>query len=165
MLSWSARRRRCQLALFMGLGFVACAPEETRLTIPNPELAAFATTAYPILLRDCGFPACHGNTDRFFRLFGPGRTRLDPEAASDEAATEAEIGESYTRSVSMLVNDTKLSDALLLRKPLDTSAGGAGHEGEDPWGRNVYISTDDPSYVQLVRWAKTRTQPRSEDAP
>ncbi len=162
-----AARLHCfSLWVWLLLSLCACASEPTRLELPNPELASFAETAYPILLRDCGFPACHGNTDRFFRLFGPGRTRLDPEAASDEKASEAEVRESFSRAVSMLVHEGKLRDSLLLRKPLDTAAGGAGHEGEDWWGRNVYFSKDDPSYVELVRWAETRagTRPSAKES-
>lgn len=140
-------------AWLLGLLLVACSSEPTQLSIPDPGVESFALTAYPILLRDCGFPACHGNTDRFFRLFGPGRTRLDPNAISDDPATDTEIRESYTRTISMLVNESKINDSWLLRKPLDKAAGGSGHEGEDTWGRNVYFSRDDPSYVTLVRWA------------
>jgi len=151
-----------RLGLLVLAGLAACAGEPTQLRLPDPELSTFALTAYPILLRDCGFPACHGDGERFFRLFGPGRTRLDPETPSDDPATEAEIAESYTRSVSMLVNESRLEDSWLLRKPLDVAAGGSGHEGEDRWGRNVYFSKDDPSYVQLVRWANTHGGAQAE---
>jgi hypothetical protein len=138
----------------------ACGQEPNRLELTHPDLRLFKETAYPILLRDCGFPECHGNPKRFFRLFGPGRTRLDPSLASDDPATDDEISQSYTRAVSMLVNESTLADSWLLRKPLDTLAGGSSHEGEDSWGRNVYASTDDPGYLALVRWAYSRPKDR-----
>lgn len=142
----------CVLLSLSLLG-AACAEESPVLELENPNLVVFQQAAYPILLRDCGFPACHGNTDRFFRVYGPGRTRLVPTTPQDEPVMPDEIQESYTRAVSMLVHDRDLIDSPLLHKPLDTSAGGPSHAGEDAWGRNVYVSTSDPGYAALVNWA------------
>ena len=55
----------------------------------------------------------------------------------------------------MLANTGDLDLSLLLRKPLDPSAGGARHEGRDNWSRNIYLSTDAPGYQVLIRWAAT----------
>jgi hypothetical protein len=132
---------------------IGCAVDSPVLEIANPDLTLFQQSAYPILLRDCGFPACHGDTHRFFRVFGPGRTRLVPTMASDEPVTADEVRESFARSVSMLAGERDLLDSLLLRKPLDTDVGGAAHEGTDAWGRNVYYSVSDPAYEALVDWA------------
>src|ERR1700755_2646142 len=38
-------------------------------------LNSFTNDVIPVLLRDCGFQACHGSPERFFRVWGPGRTR------------------------------------------------------------------------------------------
>ncbi len=142
----------------------SCVGEPTSLKLNQPDGVEFREKVYPILLRDCGFAACHGGPERFFRVFGPGRTRLDPMLASDDPPTEEEISQSYLRTISMLVNESSLADSLLLRKPLDTSAGGAAHAGEDQWGHNIYMSTHDPRHVALVHWAYSRTK-NAEVAP
>jgi hypothetical protein len=129
----------------------ACGVEAKPLRLATPDLNRFANEAYPVLLRDCGFPACHGATDRFFRVFGPGRTRFMPAMNADpgDPATSDEISQSYDRARSMI--DAKNPPrSLLLRKSLASEAGGAGHKGVDLLGRNVYASTADPNY-QIVR--------------
>ena len=128
-----------------------CAPE------PGWQAASISATVfeaevYPILLRDCAFSACHGAEERFFRLWGPGRARLDPFATTAfSEATPEEIGNSFQRAMSM-IDAKEPSRSLLLRKPLATAAGGAGHLGADKFGRNVYRSVDDEGYLLLSRW-------------
>jgi hypothetical protein len=134
----------------------ACSYQEEPLVVPEPDPNMFAEQVYPILLRDCGFPACHGNTDRFFRVYGPGRTRLRAEGQdllALDPPTDEEIAESYGRARSMLKGVHGVEDSLLIRKPMARSAGGAGHEGEDSWGRNVYQDPQDPAYVTIWKWA------------
>jgi hypothetical protein len=141
--------------------FCACAPEPARFQVADPGLDRFANEAYPVLLRDCGFPGCHGAMDRFFRVLGPGRTRLSPSADPSDPATAEEIQNSYDRARSMIeVGDP--AHSLLLRKPLASSAGGAGHKGDDSLGRNVYASTVDPNFQILRAWVLA--QPAAIDA-
>jgi hypothetical protein len=159
--SGSARARmralRCSGTPFVLLAVIgstsACGVDPKPLPLANPDMARFAEEAYPVLLRDCGFPACHGDPDRFFRVFGPGRTRFMPAVNSDpgDPATGDEITQSYDRARSMI--DAKSpTRSLLLRKPLARAAGGAGHKGVDLLGRNVYASTTDPDYQALRNW-------------
>ena len=129
----------------------ACGVDKTPLHIANPDAAHFATQAYPVLLRDCGFPACHGAPDRFFSMYGPGRSRLSAASESGDPATDEEIKHSYDRARSMIdVSDPARS--LLLRKPMATRAGGAGHKGTDSLGRNVYETPADPRFQVLRAW-------------
>lgn len=129
----------------------ACSVDPAPLQVANPDMQRFANEAYPVLLRDCGFAACHGATDRFFRIYGPGRTRLPAELAFTDPPTAEEIQQSYDRTRSMIdVKRPALS--LLLRKPLATKAGGAGHKGDDSLGRNVYLSASDPNFQTLRAW-------------
>lgn len=143
------------IALAVGLALAAagCATEPSYAEPPAVDRAAFESDVYPILLRDCGYTGCHGNPDRFFRLYGPGRTRLDAATGLFDRPTSAEIDASFDRARSMLSGVPDARQALLLRKPLESSAGGAAHRGTDALGRNVYASTDDPSWQVIARWA------------
>lgn len=131
----------------------ACAAPEGALAIPDADPAGFRDRVYPILLADCGFPACHGDPRRFFSVFGPGRTRLDPATAIYDPATPDELAHSFTRARSMLISPEGVRRSPLLRKPLAVEAGGAGHAGADPWGANVFGSKTDPRFVALFFWA------------
>ena len=137
----------------------ACADPDVQVTIPTPDIASFESSAYPILLRDCGFNACHGDTKRFFSIFGPGRTRYRPveQVPLLSPPTTEELTASYQRARSMLANDGNIEDSPLLQKPLID-----GHEGHDEWGRNVYWSKGDPNYQALLNWA--RSVQRTPDA-
>jgi hypothetical protein len=115
------------------------------------DRAAFDANVWPVLVRDCGFSECHGSTERFFRVVGPGHERLDPAMATTVPVTEAELQFSYDRARSMIdANDPPMSP--LLRKPLEVAAGGAGHEGTDNFGRDVYANVNHPSFRVLADW-------------
>jgi hypothetical protein len=58
-----------------------------------------------------------------------------------------------------MIDAARPTDSLLLRKPLDVSAGGIGHEGTDEFGMDVYRSVDDPSFQALVGWVLTLPPP------
>lgn len=146
------------IALVVG---AACNAERAPLDLPEPDGDVFAHEVYPVLLRDCGSPACHGASARFFHLVGPGRTRLSDKQAPLDPATALETLESYRRTRAMLERDTD-GLPLLLRKPLELSAGGASHGGRDAYGRNVYASKQDPNYRTIARWANGAAK---EDAP
>jgi len=121
-----------------------------------PDMASFESLIYPLLLRDCAFNnTCHGNAERFFQVLGPGRMRLNPMVDPSEAAEPAEIQFSYDRTRSMLLSSEGVARSLLLTKPLEAKAGGVGHKGVDHFGRNVYRSAQDPSYLMLLQWAQT----------
>jgi hypothetical protein len=113
----------------------------------------FETDVYPILVRDCGYPACHGDRDRFFRIFSPGRTRLSPTTPLYDPPTLEEVDASFDRARSMLAAVSDPRQSLLLRKPLEASAGGGAHAGLDELGRNVYAGEADPSWRTIARWA------------
>ena len=135
------------------LSLMVCSPvascdAQRQAEVPAPDYDAWERDAYPIVLRDCGFLACHGDADRFFVVYGPGRLRFDPETLFGAAATETEVYQSYQRARSMLVA-TEIDESPLLRKTLP----GGGHRGVDRLGRSVYPSKDDPSYQVLRAWA------------
>jgi hypothetical protein len=123
------------------------------IVLPSPDAREFAEEVYPQLLHDCGFVACHGDPARFFRVYGPGRTRLDPDTLPYDPASSDEIQSSYDRARSMLSGVGSIYESQLLRKPLAKSAGGSEHKGVDRFGRNVYPSPMEPGYQILARWA------------
>ncbi|MEM9191396.1 MAG: hypothetical protein AAGF12_19650 [Myxococcota bacterium] len=151
-----------RIIVLLGVIGVGCA--DTALEAEPPELdrAVFETQVYPVLLRDCGFPSCHASSDRFFQVYGPGRTRLDPSVGLNDAPTPDELSQAFDRSRSMAASTPVPEESLLLRKPLAEEAGGAGHEGLDAFGRNVYLDPTDPGYRVLVCWA---TANRAEGCP
>ncbi|MGE0792121.1 MAG: hypothetical protein AB7S26_40990 [Sandaracinaceae bacterium] len=119
----------------------------------------FDAQVYPVLLRDCGFPECHGaltrDEARFFRIYGPGRSRLDPEADPLDPYTEEEQDRTFERARSMLTDADRAEDTLLVRKPLSVSEGGAPHMGRTAMGADVYADTEAEGYQVLLRWART----------
>jgi hypothetical protein len=137
----------------LSLGFAACSYPDNPAKAPDVDATQFELSVYPIVLRDCGFPACHGAEGRFFRVYGPGRSRLRATSHVYDPPTDEEVRLSFARARSMLEGVDDIEDAPLLRKPLSLGAGGAGHEGDDGWGQSVYASTKNPAYRALRDWA------------
>jgi hypothetical protein len=151
------------LALFVLLP-VSCASVEGDGPPPVRDRAAFDAQVWPILVRDCGFSECHGSSERFFRVVGPGHERLDPAMRLTEPVTEAELQFSFDRARSMVdMNDPRQSP--LLRKPLEVSAGGSAHEGTDSYGMDVYRRVDDPAFLALVNWVVNVAQVTGGNGP
>lgn len=158
-----------------------CAQDVVEITGMPLQDQAFQDTVYPIILRDCGFPECHGSDQRFYQIFGPGRVRIPPvpgdpdyvEPAPNEVpsndvlypARAKELRVTYERTLSMLTRTSTQQDFLLLRKPLEVAAGGAGHLGTDRLGRNVYLSQQDPSWQALKAWAESNAGANLTGAP
>lgn len=137
------------------LAAVGCAEPVEEPVAARRAFAQFRTEVYPVLLRDCGFPACHGAPERFLRVLGPGRNRLTnadgtvPEAFDTPTAREQEL--TFQLALSM-IDENDVEDSLLLRKPLAVEAGGYGHLGADSYGRDVYRTMQDAGYVKIARW-------------
>ena len=136
----------------------ACVPVEEPSAPPTPDRAVFDAAAWPVLVRDCGFAECHGSSQRFFRVVGPGHERLDPTTRLTDPVTPAELQLSYDRARSM-IDAEHPRESLLLRKPLDVLAGGIGHEGTDQFGMDVYRSVDEPRFQTLVSWVTASPPP------
>jgi len=158
----------CALALLAA----ACGSDTDGFALPaSNKVSTFQRDVYPVLLRDCAFPTCHGAPERFFRVWGPGRVRLDPNAPlfdiSIDPATGLEKkqepnGPELNRTLDSAIGFVDAKDprrSLLLRKPLAAEAGGSGHLGVDRFGRNVYRSMDSEGYVTLSRWVFSLNNP------
>jgi hypothetical protein len=151
----SARVRTFGFLLLLLL-IAACGKSQAPVLAGARSYKDFQTEVYPVLLRDCGFPACHGASERFFRVYGPGRTRLplmstgQPLEALGMPSGD-ELGITWHLAESM-IDERDLGRSLLLRKPLAVEAGGAGHMGQDNFGRDVYRTTQDAGFLVLARW-------------
>jgi hypothetical protein len=153
----TAWRPRSVLPLLSAsLAIVAgCQSDGWNGTVPSPDPDMFRTAVYPVLMRDCAFNECHGAEHRFFQVFGPSRLRADPKTQPNAAVEPIELQLSYDRARSMLVTTEPITRSQLLAKPLEQSAGGVGHRGEDDFNRNVYQSPQDDGYQVLLKWAQT----------
>jgi hypothetical protein len=137
---------------------IACGGDAPELVVAQADFPTFQSQVYPVLLRDCAFFACHGSSERFLQVYGPGRARLDALTSPLDPVTMDEVVQSYNRALSMIdVQDP--ASSLLLRKPLALAAGGSGHEGVDAWMRDVYSSKLDPGYAALEAWVRAATAP------
>jgi hypothetical protein len=140
--------RWCSL---LWLACVACASSDATGEVPTPDGELFVRETYPLLLENCAFSTCHGDSVRFFQVYGPGRARLDPATTKPlDPMNLPEILHSYQRTRSMLGTSTDVERSLLLSKPLQSEQGGQGHRGLDSLGHNVFSSKLDPRYQQLL---------------
>jgi hypothetical protein len=127
--------------------------------IKKPDYVTFKNEVHPVLLRDCGFHACHGSSDRFFRVWGIGHVRLDPIMSRELAPPTTQNELDYSEQLAESMIDFKNpSQSLLIRKPLAVEAGGSGHFGSDLFGRNVYRTVNDQGYLVLARWVVSIAQ-------
>ena len=141
------------MAAALAVVALGCDVPPDEVVVPEPDPAVFRDDVYPILLRDCAFSGCHGDPERFFAVFGPGRTRLRAETDLDAPVTTEELAVSYARAQSMLLSPGGIQRAPLVRKPLAEAAGGVRHRGTDPWGGAIFPSKQDPRFVVLAQWA------------
>ena len=135
-----------------------CADSSGEFAITTPDYSTFETQVMPVLARDCSFHTCHGARQRFFQVLGPGRPRLSPETLDSDPLTPDELRFNYERARSMIDRDDPARSPLFL-KPLEPVAGGAGHEGTDLFGRNVYPNKLDPSFLVLQNWVMSAPPP------
>ena len=137
---------------------VGCGESSGQFAIATPDYSTFETQVMPILARDCSFHTCHGARQRFFQVLGPGRPRLSPLTPDADPITPDELRFNYERARSMIDRDDPARSPLFL-KPLEPVAGGAGHEGTDLFGRNVYQDKRDPAFVVLQNWVLSAPPP------
>jgi hypothetical protein len=141
-------------ALQLGLTLIvatACQDEPKSFRVADNDFREFKEEVLPVMLRDCGFHTCHGAGERFFRVYGPGRARLNPATRAFDLPSGDEVELSYRLALSM-IDAEHPAESLLLRKPLAVEAGGAAHLGADAFGRNVYRTVNDSGYLVLARW-------------
>lgn len=136
-------------SICLAFSTVACDPGGQTIPAPDPEL--FVQTVYPVLLRDCSFPACHGNPSRPLFVPGPGRTRLSEESELFDAPTAEEIHVAYARTRGLLGSSIEV-DGEPLPIFLEKTLSHAAHAGRDRHGNNVYEHRDTPGWTVLREW-------------
>ncbi len=121
--------------------------------LPELDEAYFRCRVQPILTKSCAAFACHGDPYRYFTLFA--RNRLRSGGDESERNTFMRIEERAFNLTSSLayVDPVAAEDSLLLRKPLDQSAGGFYHGGAVTYGAgDVFLATDEAAYQTILDW-------------
>ena len=139
---------------------VACDDRVAGTELADREFNEFQLI-YPTLIRDCGFHTCHGSDERFFRIWGAGRVRLDSETRALDGSSGLEAALTFDMALSML-DERNPAQSLLLRKPLAVAAGGASHGGVDSFGRDFYRTVNDEGYLAIARFVFSMVE---EDEP
>ena len=114
----------------------------------------FRCNVEPVLIKSCGQLACHGHTERFFRVFGRNRLRYGlPPEKRNEPLLDGERSHNFA-SAAAFVDREEPALSLLLTKPLDQKAGGAYHGGANEYGMgDVYLAKDEDDFAALAAWA------------
>lgn len=132
-------------------------------TIDDPPLSATLDRPYfdcrvqPVLTKSCGALACHGASERYFRVFARNRARLGLDTPADEMLRNtlllpAERDHNFAAALA-LVDPSDVRRSELLQKPLAEAAGGWFHRGAELYrGGDVFASLDDPDYKVLAAW-------------
>lgn len=116
----------------------------------------FRCRVQPILDGSCAMLECHGDEERPLRVFSRNRLRLDLAATKSSTGlglplSEPELDANYESAASFAVSPPE--DSLLVRKPLDESAGGYLHDGRELYDEgDVFADAEDPDYLVLLAW-------------
>lgn len=143
---------------------VGCEPGLTdKREAPTLDVAFFRCHVQPVLVGSCGALLCHGNQERFFRLFG--RNRFRPLFGDKEnrqrntPLSDDEIQFNYDSALAY-VDASSPDDSYLLAKPLDQKSGGFYHGGATEFGSgDVFLDRDDPGYKAIREWIGGAVEP------
>ena len=139
-----------------GLGLsLSLGCDDSSRPLPRPDPAGFRELVYPTLLRDCAFAGCHGDPRRPLFVPGPGRTRLDPTTELMGPPTADELQVAYDRTRGLLGPVRTGNGEETMPFLLEKTRAGAGHQGLDRHGQNVYEDPDAPGASALRRWLNT----------
>ena len=71
-----------------------CGLDNPAVAPPEVDEAYFRCAVEPVLVRECSSPACHGYSERRFRVLAPGRMRLAAEYSDARQQITEEDAES-----------------------------------------------------------------------
>ena len=134
----------------------------------------FVCFVQPVLIRRCSFLACHGNPQHAFRVYSPGKLRLNDDGTRngrDSTLTNDESDRNFQSASGLVLTATpeerampNVQKILLLGKPLARRAGGAEHHGIGVFPVFPARSTaEDFEFGALVDWVRGAAQPKPLD--
>lgn len=137
------------------------APLSTALDEPY-----FRCKVQPILSKSCSMFACHGTSDRYFRLYARNRLRygIASEAKRNSFLNAQERQLNYD-AARAFIDLNVVDNSLLLKKPLEADAGGYYHGATLLGTSNVFPKIDDSDYKILVKWASGEKIPTCKTEP
>ena len=119
----------------------------------------FDCRVQPVLTKYCAALACHGDAQRYFKLFARNRLRITGDESQRNVFMRPEERQHNYNASRAFVDPARPERSLLLRKPLDEGAGGAFHVGATLYGAgDVFGDTDDPDYPVLAQWIAGATE-------
>lgn len=153
-------RRSLPALLLLATAISACSGDLVK-SDPLPELDAayFRCRVQPVLAKDCGQLACHGDARRYLKVYSRNRLRDGgTEAERNAAFRDAERAANFANARAF-TDVRSPAKSLLLLKPLDEAAGGYFHRGAEIFGGgDVFASTEDPDYQVLLQWIDGATE-------
>jgi hypothetical protein len=129
----------------------------TGLDDPSPpaalDRAFFDCRVQPVLTKSCSALLCHGDPERYYRVYARNRLRLGGTEATRNRKLDAPERAFNFASALGFVNADEHASSLLLMKPLEESGGGYYHGGATEFGQgNVFASRNEPDFMVIERW-------------
>ncbi len=118
----------------------------------NLDFNDFACKVQRPLARRCSMLACHGVDGHAFRVYSPGKLRLDPNAMQtlqdrDGPITGAEIHANFSSARGLVWGAASVDDVPLVHKTIPAAFGGGEHVGGV-----VFRSPVDPDLTAIRNW-------------
>lgn len=135
----------------------ACAPTNSEVALPTPDLAVYEAQLHPFLEGACATLDCHGDPGRALRLYSDTGLRLRGDLR-DTPMTPEEL-EANAMSLFAVDPTHPAEQHLAVLKPLDRGEGGMTHEGD-----NLVLMPDDAGYLCLVGYLAGASATELEDA-
>jgi hypothetical protein len=119
----------------------------------------FDCRVQPVLTKSCAALACHGDANRYFKVFSRNRLRIAGDESQRNVFLRAEERQHNYNAARAFVDRADSPRSLLLSKPLDEAAGGSFHIGATLYkAGDVFATTDDPDYQVLAQWIAGATE-------
>lgn len=152
--------QRFAAVLLLALGLPSCL-DDLDAAAPPPALDEpfFHCRVQPVLTKNCSAFLCHGDPQRYFRVYARNRLRLGGTEETRNGFLREEERAFNFASARAFVTLGQPNESLLLRKVLDPAAGGDYHGGAEEYGQgNVFESQDDSEFKTLVLWVQGQTE-------
>ena len=152
--------RAALLAAGASLLLSACASDLSEAEpLPALDEPFFRCRVQPVLTKSCSQLLCHGDTRRFYTVFGRNRLRLRGTERERNAQLRDEERQFNFASSLAYVSPGEPGSSLLLLKPLDQTSGGYYHGGEDEFDRgDVFADSGDPDFQTIAAWINGDTE-------